>query len=91
MSWTGNIEVRGSHEHGYTIPAWKDGKTQARVVWKGENTVLEVEQYERVITDPRELLSTLGSIEQYVNLELVSASLEPREGRTTVAAQDVDS
>lgn len=81
MSWTGDIVVEGSHENGYTIPAWVDGHTQARVVYRGWDAGPELRQgesevYEKVIASERELLVTLGSVESYQNLELVSAELE---------------
>jgi hypothetical protein len=75
---TGSITVTGSHEHGYTIPAWVDGQTQARIFWKGwddGDRTGEPETFEKVVTNPRDLLTSLGAIDAYVNLELVSADL----------------
>jgi hypothetical protein len=68
----------GSHKHGFTIPGWVNGQTQARVVWTGENIVFDPDRFEKVYSDPQELLQALGAIESYVNLELVSAKLEAR-------------
>ena len=79
--WTGDIEVTGSHEHGYTIPAWVEGVTQARVVWQGwdgDDRTQAAAVHEKVYADPRELLQALGAIYAYVNLELVSVKLESR-------------
>jgi len=85
---SGDIELIGSHQKGYTCPAWADGKTQARITWEGTDGSALIgarvhpgstwERYTRLYTGLRETLHALGSIEIYQNLRLVSASLEPR-------------
>jgi hypothetical protein len=84
---SGDITLIGSHEHGYQLPDWVDGQTQARITWEGtDGTSLAPsrvphgstwEQYTRIYTTSREALHALGSIAGYINLRLVSATLEP--------------
>lgn len=57
------------------IEGWVDGHTTATVRWKGTE---DAEVYTRTITSEREALGLLGSIEHYVNLELVSAAMDVR-------------
>jgi hypothetical protein len=73
----GSIEVTGSHERGCEVPAWVDGRSAARVSWRG---IPDGEQHGRTVTSVRELLVLLGSIDAYEYLELVSAKLiQPRQ------------
>lgn len=80
--YAGDIVVEGSHEHGCKIRARVSGWTKARVTrkgWDGPGRKGEPELHEKVITTSNELLTLLGSIEHYTNLELVTATLETDE------------
>jgi hypothetical protein len=75
-------EITGSREHGQDITGWQDGRTQARVWWRGTNDdprcpEAHWEEYQAVTTGERPTLVLLGMIRGYVNLELISAGLEP--------------
>lgn len=55
----------------YPIPGWVDGQSRARITWTSEGEI-----FTRELASEREALTLMGSIEHYVNLELVSAELE---------------
>ena len=59
----------------YPIPGWVDGRSRAVISWKGTDSPPET--YTRTVASERETLALLGSIEHYVNVELVSAGADP--------------
>ncbi len=76
------IEITGSREHGQNITGWQDGRTQARVWWKGtdddpRSPGAHWVEYQAVTTGERDTLVLLGMITGYINLEVISAELEP--------------
>lgn len=56
----------------YPIPGWVPGRSQAVITWKATDGP---EAYTRTVESEHETLALLGSIEHYVNVELVSAEL----------------
>jgi hypothetical protein len=80
----GEIVFEGSHERGYRTVGWEDDQTVAYVRWRGYDCALpsvpppgapEWEAHSARITEEHELMSILGAIDHYENLELVSAEL----------------
>jgi len=76
------IKIARSRERGQNITGWQDGRTQARVWWKGTDDDpgskdAHREEYQAVTTGERQTLVLMGTIKRYVNLELISAELEP--------------
>jgi hypothetical protein len=76
------IEITGSREHGQNVTGWQDGRTQARVWWKStdddpRSPEARWEEHLAVTTGERPTLVLMGTIKRYVNLELISAELEP--------------
>ncbi len=69
------FEITGSREHGQNITGWQDGRTQARVWWKGtdddpRSPEAHWTEYQAVTTGERQTLVLIGMIREYVNLEL---------------------
>ena len=56
----------------YPIPGWVDGRSRAVITWKGTDGP---ETFTRTVASESETLGLLGSIELYINVELVSAEL----------------
>ena len=75
------IEITGSPTRGHNIVGWVDGETQIRIRWRGTdgNPAADTAwtEYERVVSSERAALGKLQAIDQFVNLELISAELEP--------------
>jgi hypothetical protein len=74
------LEMTGSHERGYNITGWVDGRTEAVITWQGwdDQTPGDVETYRTTVNTIQDALTHLGSIEMYINLRLVSAVLVVR-------------
>lgn len=68
------IELVGSHDRGYNIPGWVDGKTQATVTWKGTDGS---GPWSRTVYTEREAISLASDTSRYENIEPVSAVMEP--------------
>jgi hypothetical protein len=66
---------------GKDIAGWIDGYTRALIIWRGWDGPARpddpglIETWTRTITDERQALTTLGSIDHHDNVELVGAWL----------------
>jgi len=76
------IEITGSRERGQNITGWQDGKTQARIWWRGtgddpDDPGATWTEYTAIAVGERQALIGLGHIAAFVNVELICAELEP--------------
>jgi hypothetical protein len=61
----------------YPIEGWVDGESEGVIVWRGTDGD---GPWTRVYATEREAMQAVASIESYVNVMLVSATIRPREG-----------
>jgi hypothetical protein len=62
----------------YPMDNWIDGATEAVIIYRGtDGEPADNGPFTKVVRTQREAAQILGSVERYVNLELISAVIRP--------------